>query len=208
MIIDQYYLSDPIIRPIIAKLTTELDPSLKYHSIDHTLDVVKQSLQLAEGDQLNAKDKLLLAIAAAYHDAGFLFQKETNEPIGANMAANAMDGDDRFDEEQKVAVRQAILDTAVSESGALQTATGRLSPWLLDADVANFGRNDFMEKTSLLAMELRIQKIEVMSSAARLMDRHTWVSNSGFNIFSATKIKNRELLEKELDTFRLDPTIY
>ena len=124
------------------------------------------------------------------------------------MAAHAMGGDDRFDEEQKVAVRQAILDTALSESGALQTANGRLSPWLLDADVANFGRNDFMEKTSLLAMELRVQKIEVMSSAAKLMDRHTWVSNSGFNIFSATKIKNRELLEKELDTFRLGPTIY
>ena len=195
------YFTDPAIEPILTRLGSELDPSLSFHSIYHTLDVIQQSLTLADLDQLNTVDKLLLAIAAAFHDAGFLSQRTNNEPIGAEMAAMAMHTDQRFTEEQKVEVCRAILDTAINPDGPVQIATGRLSPWLLDADLANLGRDDFFEKTSLLAQELNLPIERVMETAAKIMDRHTWLSPAAQGNLMEKKRENRQALEQKLHLF-------
>jgi len=52
-----------------------LDSALYYHSPEHTKNVLRQSIELAQEDELASRDQLLLAIAAAFHDAGFLEQR-------------------------------------------------------------------------------------------------------------------------------------
>ena len=60
---------------------------------------------------IDDRDALLLAIAAAFHDAGFLKQLPKNEPIGANIAVEAMAKSGRFSLEERELVEQMILDT-------------------------------------------------------------------------------------------------
>ena len=63
--------SDPVISSIGSLLASELDASLTYHSVEHSDEVLSLAVALAATDGLNARDLLLIGIAAAYHDSGF-----------------------------------------------------------------------------------------------------------------------------------------
>ena len=138
--------SDPIVRGILDRLRSELDASLAYHRPAHTEDVIQQALKLAQLDALDAHSMLLIAVAAAFHDAGFLMTRSGHESISADMATSAMVGDKRFSQADIDLVADMIMDTQVYQTGAVHRPNTSLSAWLLDADLANFGRDDFFEQ--------------------------------------------------------------
>jgi hypothetical protein len=141
---------------------------------------------------------LLLAVAAAFHDAGFIQQRPKNEPIGASMAAKAMAESGRFSKAEQELVQQMILDTTLVLEGPAQISNSRLSPWLLDADLANLGREDFWLQTELLAKELNIEMEDMMPMTKALMARHDWQSPAGKKLFTSKKAENLLALEAEL----------
>ena len=185
---------DPIVTVIVDRLRHELDASLLYHRSAHTEDVIQQTIALAKLDALDAHSMLLLAIAAAFHDAGFLVARSGHESIGAEMATAAMVGDKRFSQTDIDLVTDMIMDTQVYQIGAVHRPNTPLSPWLLDADLANFGRDDFFEQFHLVALENKIEPDCLISATIDLMDRHTWQSPAGSACFESKKHKNREAL--------------
>ena len=190
--------AEPLVTETVATLVSDLDPTLYYHCPAHTKDVLRQTLELAAADELDDRDVLLLAIAAAFHDAGFLKQRPKNEPIGAKMAGEAMAQSGRFSHEECELVEQMILDTQLVMEGPAQIANSRLSPWLLDADLANLGRDDFWDQTKLLAKELNIDLQNMLPMTQALMERHDWQSPAGRRLFGAKKESNFVALEREL----------
>jgi predicted metal-dependent HD superfamily phosphohydrolase len=190
--------AEPLVIETVEHLASTLDPTLYYHSPDHTKDVLRQTMELAEEDALDSRDVLLLAIAAAFHDAGFLEQRPKNEPIGAQMAVQAMSASGRFSQVEQDLVEQMILDTQLVMEGPAQISNSRLSPWLLDADLANLGRDDFWDQTRLLAKELEIEIASMLPMTRALMQRHDWQSPAGKRLFSAKKEANFVALEEEL----------
>lgn len=190
--------AEPLVIETVEHLASTLDPTLYYHSPDHTKDVLRQTMELAEEDALDSRDVLLLAIAAAFHDAGFLEQRPKNEPIGAQMAVQAMSASGRFSQAEQDLVEQMILDTQLVMEGPAQISNSRLSPWLLDADLANLGRDDFWDQTRLLAKELEIDIASMLPMTRALMQRHDWQSPAGKRLFAAKKEANFVALEEEL----------
>ena len=190
--------AEPLVIETVEHLASTLDPTLYYHSPDHTKDVLRQTMELAEEDALDSRDVLLLAIAAAFHDAGFLEQRPKNEPIGAQMAVQAMSASGRFSQAEQDLVEQMILDTQLVMEGPAQISNSRLSPWLLDADLANLGRDDFWDQTRLLAKELEIDISSMLPMTRALMQRHDWQSPAGKRLFAAKKEANFVALEEEL----------
>jgi predicted metal-dependent HD superfamily phosphohydrolase len=190
--------AEPLVIETVEHLASTLDPTLYYHSPDHTKDVLRQTMELAEEDALDTRDVLLLAIAAAFHDAGFLEQRPKNEPIGAQMAVQAMSASGRFSQVEQDLVEQMILDTQLVMEGPAQISNSRLSPWLLDADLANLGRDDFWDQTRLLAKELEIEIASMLPMTRALMQRHDWQSPAGKRLFAAKKEANFVALEEEL----------
>jgi predicted metal-dependent HD superfamily phosphohydrolase len=190
--------AEPLVIETVEHLASTLDPTLYYHSPDHTKDVLRQTMELAEEDALDSRDVLLLAIAAAFHDAGFLEQRPKNEPIGAQMAVQAMSASGRFSQAEQDLVEQMILDTQLVMEGPAQISNSRLSPWLLDADLANLGRDDFWDQTRLLAKELEIEIASMLPMTRALMQRHDWQSPAGKRLFAAKKEANFVALEEEL----------
>ena len=190
----QQYIKQPLISNMLAKMDSELDKSLTYHCYAHTLDVMKQALALAEIDDLTEQERLLLMIAAAFHDAGFLLQRPKNEPIGAEMAREAMLASNEFSVEEQEMVWQMIMDTQLNAEGPAQTARTHLSPWLLDADLANLGRDDFWHKTALLSEEMQIPIEKILPFTQTLMARHGWLSPAGQLLFSEKKQQNLDFL--------------
>ena len=190
--------AEPLVTETVATLVSDLDPTLYYHCPAHTKDVLRQTLELAAADALDDRDVLLLAIAAAFHDAGFLKQRPKNEPIGAKMAGESMAQSGRFSHEECELVEQMILDTQLVMEGPAQIANCRLSPWLLDADLANLGRDDFWDQTKLLAKELNIDLQNMLPMTQALMQRHDWQSPAGRRLFGAKKQSNFVALERVL----------
>ena len=189
---------DPIVDAISTTLKSQLDSALTYHSYDHSDEVTGMSVALAADDGIENHDLLLLGIAAAYHDSGFIEQRLDHEEIGADLAEEAMRADVRFSSDDIGLTRQMILDTKLQTVGMSHELNARLSPWLIDADLSNLGRPDFIIQTKLLAEELSIPIELMFKESLALMDRHEWHSPAGIKVLGPQKLANKDALMADL----------
>ena len=72
------------------KILEKLSPNLYYHGIHHTLDVVESVERIAIMEGVLDEDIFVLKSAATYHDAGFVEKYDSNEVVGASMAAEIL----------------------------------------------------------------------------------------------------------------------
>jgi hypothetical protein len=196
-------LQSPLIREALAVLNKRLPADLHYHNMQHTLNVLEATIACALRDQLPQRDVELLAIAAAWHDVGYVVQRHNNEPIGAQMAKEAMLRHGGFLPTEIADVVTAILDTQVSmdpESACLvQKAHGRLSPWLLDGDLSSFGSVSFLSASLSLLHECtgisvssaealdRKEVVEFLAHTLRMLNRHQFLTHSANLLFGPQK---------------------
>lgn len=185
-------LSLPIIASILRELDAGLPAELCYHSPSHTRDVLAEAVRFGMLDGLPPRSVELLAIAAAYHDSGFLVTPHDNEPIGADRAVHAMDAAGGYDRGETALVKSMILDTKLVPlaGGAGQQPSTELAKYLLDADLANFGRDDFFEKVSLLAKELGQQTEVMLAQTRKLIAHHSYFTHAATLLRNAKKQEN------------------
>ncbi len=190
-----------VIAPILAKLSAELSPDLSYHNAAHTEEVMREALFFAIKDGLGPRDIELIAIAAAFHDAGFLSKNTENEALGAKLAVAAMKEAGSYAEEEMKLVNGMILDTVVRSTphGLKQIPTTRLSPYLLDGDMGNLGREDFFEKGENVFKELGISsRKSFLKASLGMVEAHQWYSPAARNLREAQKQKNIEILKAKI----------
>jgi len=146
----------PIVSGTLALLARDLPKELSYHALPHTEDVISEAIRFAVTDNLAPREIELLAIAAACHDFGFVKSPVLNEPIGAAHAREQMERSGGYSSEEINLVERMILDTALVDTGngPRQIPSTDLSRYLLDADLSNFGRDDFFDKGELQRKEL------------------------------------------------------
>jgi uncharacterized protein len=132
----------------ISLLNDNLPKELHYHSVEHTLDVYKESVRLAESEGISEADKQLLLIAALFHDIGFIESLENHEERGCKIAARELPFFNVSAEDlQKI--QAAIMATKIP-----QTPTSHLGEILCDADLDYLGRSDFFVIGDRLFREL------------------------------------------------------
>ncbi|MCO6430025.1 MAG: hypothetical protein J5J00_04135 [Deltaproteobacteria bacterium] len=195
---------DPLIAAALLRLRSELPGDLKYHVASHTDDVLREVVLFATHDGLDARPRHLLAIAAAYHDLGFVKQRSNNEEVGAQMAAEAMHAAGGFRASEIELVHGMILDTQVrfTEKGPQQVPASELSKYLLDADVSNLGREDFFDKAELVRQEVQFEnKEDFMRGLVKFMEAHTWYTPAAKALRDQKKRENQAKLEAMVRTF-------
>jgi uncharacterized protein len=187
----------PIIKKELARLTRELSPSLSYHSVAHTDDVIHEVLLFGYNDELSEKELRLLAISATFHDSGFLVKSFANEAIGADFAAMAMEAAGAYSKSDISLVTQMILDTEIhfGPTGPEFKTSSLLSGYLLDADLSNFGREDFFEKSKLIAQETNQSVEELKPSLIKFLNNHHWHTIAAQSLRQEQKEKNLAILE-------------
>jgi predicted metal-dependent HD superfamily phosphohydrolase len=187
-----------LLAPIIQESLTLLDKlpvDLYYHNKQHTIDVIKIAIKCAELDGLCNRDIELIAIAAAWHDTGYLIRRQNNEYVGSTLARAAMLRSKNYERCEIADVVTAIRDTEVTmnagSASMIQTARGRISPWLLDADLANFASPNYLQISFNLfrefsgieirkATDLRDEKaLSFLASSMRMMCHHTYLTDGG-----------------------------
>lgn len=122
---------------VYMKLKKELKPTLYYHNFQHTVDVCESVDRLAEMENLNGEDLILLRTAALFHDTGFIWRYENNEELACNFAQQTL-GDYGYTKGQKEHICKMIMATQIP-----QNPEDRMARVLCDADLDYMGRGDF-----------------------------------------------------------------
>lgn len=134
---------------ILSKLELELDPTLFYHGVHHTLDVVHTALTIAHEENVTDSESLnILRTAALYHDSGFLVTYAGHEAAGCDIARNVLP-EFGYTDAQIATICGLIMSTKVP-----QNAATHLEKILCDADLDYLGRADFKSIGETLYLEL------------------------------------------------------
>lgn len=186
---------------VLKKLEAELPNDLHYHDINHTKDVCQAVERLALMEGLVGEDVFLLKSAALYHDAGFTQQYESNEPIGAELAREALH---RFgySEEQIQTVEELILATKVP-----QQPKNHLEQIICDADLDYLGRDDFHPIAEGLKRELMERgKIETDEQwdeiQIKFLTAHQYFTESAIKMRQAKKMEHVEEIKQRFASYK------
>ena len=122
---------------IISRLEKELDPRLGYHNLEHTIDVLEQSIRIAHEEGITDEHELLLLkTAAAYHDSGFLLTYKGHEEVSCELMVK--DLKNVFNQDDLDRICGMIRATKIP-----QTPHNLLEKIICDADLDYLGRDDF-----------------------------------------------------------------
>ena len=192
-----HFVGLPPIRHALERLERELPAELVYHSASHTRDVLEVTMTLGVADELSYHQLYLLALAATFHDIGFVERRQNNETVGAKIARETLLSQQELGELDLKMVETMILDTAVqtTPSGPRQIPSTLLSGYLLDADLSNFGCSDFLDKSELVRQENQeTDRKTFYRGTLALFDAHSWNTPAARALFEESKIQNRTLL--------------
>lgn len=185
-------------RRVIGKLEKGLSPQLTYHNVAHTLDVLKQAVEIAESESIqNAEDLLLLKVSALYHDVGFLLNYSGHEETSCAIATKELTGLG-FSEEQVDTVCGMIRATKVP-----QQPQTKLEEIICDSDLDYLGRDDFFRIGEGLYKEFVIHKIvsnetEWNRLQVRFLESHHYFTDTSKRRRQQAKQINLEKVKQKL----------
>ena len=181
----KYYKTEHHVMGILKK---NLSPSLAYHSINHTKDVVKAVERIALLEGVTDEGLFLLKTAAIFHDAGFIEQYDHNESIGARMAQEIL---------PKYGYTEQHVKTIVELIHATQIPhkpINKLQEIICDADLDYLGRDDFEEIADKLRQELtEMGKINARKEWDEIQVKFLYQHQ----YFTATSISSRQMKKQE-----------
>jgi len=195
-----YYKAE---RHIIRVLEQGLSEKLHYHSIEHSIDVVKAVERLALLEGITDEGLFLLKTAATYHDAGFVEQYDKNEPIGARLAEEILPKYG-YTEQHINTIKELIYVTQIPHK-----PKNKLEEIMCDADLDYLGRDDFHEIADRLRRELREHgKIDSDRKwdeiQIQFLTAHRYFTDTAINTRQEKKLENIQEIRDRLERDEYD----
>lgn len=183
---------------ILSRLENELEFSLYYHGLHHTIDVYEATIRLANIEGITENDLIIVKTAALYHDAGFLYQYEHNEDIAVKLAKTVLPEFD-YESEQISTIGKIIMATKVNV-----TPQTLLEKIVCDADYDYLGRNDVKQVANTLYKELNehdynFTTTEWIKKQIQFLEKHQYYSNSAYKLRNEKKLAYFNYLKKSLN---------
>lgn len=139
---------DHLYRKVITQLEADLPPWLKYHNANHTKYVIQQAESIANKENINGRDLLLMKIAALYHDTGFFIRRLDHEILSCEIASRDLKTWDLNQEEIKK------ICGMISATKVPQQPENLLEMIVADADLEYLGTDEFDTFSHNLFLEL------------------------------------------------------
>lgn len=182
---------------IFTMLEQGLDKNLFYHNLNHTNEVINAIERLSKLEEVSGEELLLLKTAALYHDTGFLIRYKENESVGAGLARGSLKRYG-YKKTQIEKIAEIIMATQMP-----QNPKTNLDEIMCDADLDNFGREDFFIKTELLRLELAKQNIEISprnwyKNTLKLLEGHNYFTDSAKKLRKKGKEKHIQEIKELL----------
>lgn len=167
----------------------KLSTKYVYHNFNHTKRVVDSVKLLAEGQNLEEKEKQVALLAAWLHDTGYTRSENDHETESKRIAREFLK-EQNVTEDVISSVEKTIDATRMK--AIPQSEVERI---LKDADCSHFSEENFKEISELLRQEfnLRGQKF----TAEEWRDKNIKMLSSQHQYFSNFAIKNWSVLKQE-----------
>ena len=187
-------------------LLNKLSKSIRFHTLQHTKDVVAACEKLAEYQQLPEEDRFALTLAAWFHDTGYTSGvAKDHERVSIEIATDFLTAHPAS-EELKNKVIGCINATRIPQS-----PTTTIERLMCDADLFHLGTDSFKEKNSLLREEFKefsgkeLSKKEWRKLNIRFLEGHKYFTDYGREKLQPVKdVHLAELKEKTGDEMKQD----
>jgi len=163
----QKYVSDLIL--------TKVNKSVRFHTLQHTQEVVAGCEKMADYYKLSDEDRFVLLLAAWFHDTGYSSgQAKNHETVSIGLVTDFLNLHQ---------LGQPVLDKVIGCINATripQTPTHPIEQIICDADLFHLGTEDFKEKNRLLREELNdfggqnISKKEWRKLNIEFLEKHNY----------------------------------
>lgn len=140
---------------ILKLMQEELPDLLRYHSLEHTLGVLRSSEYIAKKHKLSDEELYLLLTAAAFHDSGFTRSYKNHESIGCEIVQETLPNFG-YNEEQIATIKNMILATKIPQSPS--TLPEKI---LCDADLDYLGGGKYGEISESLYDEFGLNGLDI-----------------------------------------------
>ncbi len=173
----------------------EKAPQKEYHNWNHILDVVTTVKQLGKSEGVGSKILYIAEISAYYHDV-IHHNSPDDEKLSADYAYKKV-------QQYGLTEPEAMLIGNTIKATNVKTQPNNILERIIrDADVANFGRKDFMEKNELVRLELNFEKdLNWYQNTLKLLEGHQFYTQSARQLYTEGLKKNIHKVEKKLEVF-------
>jgi predicted metal-dependent HD superfamily phosphohydrolase len=183
---------------VTGLLKNETPDGYTYHTLNHTLEVVKNAVFIGTKENLPEDEMNIVRVAAWFHDVGYIKTYKGHEKESAAMAAEFLESQG-VDENIRTAVTESILATAFP-----QNLESRVARVLCDADFMHLGQENYFEQAEKLRQEQKnagirkIKKAEFDQESLKLFEEHSWHTAFCKNKLDEPKQKNLEILKERI----------
>lgn len=177
-------------------IRSDLDPKYVYHNIVHTAnDVMPAAMRLAEFEGLPENEKMLLKVAAAFHDVGYINGGAVEHEARSCVVARTELPQFGFSAKQIDMICETIMATKIP-----QTPTSLAGQILADADLDLLGRTDFPECSHRLRLELeelgsQLTDLQWFSQQITFLEGHNYFTDAAMATRHPQKLTNVEWLK-------------
>ena len=195
-------INDAIIKDaevfITRLLLNETPEGYTFHTLDHTLDVVKNADLIGAKENLTEDEMNILRIAAWFHDSGYLKKYNGHEAESVKMAEKFLEIHE-IDKKMQEIVAESIMATTYP-----QNPQSRIAKVLCDADFMHLGMDNYFEQAEKLRDEQKtagihkFKKNEFDLKSIQLFERHNWHTTYCQNHLNKAKQKNLEILKSRV----------
>lgn len=178
---------------ILNKLEAELPKQFYYHSFSHTIDMHDSAERIANFETINEAEKEIVLVAALFHDAGFIIDRENHEMHSCVIAKELLPQFD-YTSSEIDAVCNLIMATQMPVQ-----PKNKLEEIICDADLDYLGREDFKAIGDLLYRELSeegtVEDLDAWNQIQiRFLNNHRYYTTFSQNHREATKQENLKRL--------------
>jgi predicted metal-dependent HD superfamily phosphohydrolase len=187
-------------------LENKLSKSIKFHTLQHTQEVVAACQIMADYFRLGDEDRFALILAAWFHDTGYTAGESAGHEDKSIELANVFMNNRSFDDNVKQKVVGCINATRLPQSPA-----NFIEQIICDADLFHLGTDSFDEKSRLLRKELidfggaDLSKKDWRKINIRFLERHEYFTAYAKEKLQPVKEKHLvELKEKKTDEMKVE----
>jgi putative nucleotidyltransferase with HDIG domain len=173
--------------------------TLTYHNYEHTKQVAARAVEILENTGADAEDKLIVTIAAWFHDIGYLFGgAKDHEERGAQMMAKFL-RNDGVDNEFIEQVAACIMATKVpAHPGTLKEQV------ICDADTYHLGTEQFFACDQQVNAEVRYKNPiglkDWNANTLAFLNQHQFYTDYCKAVLNEGKQANIRIIEDQLRT--------
>lgn len=196
---DYKHLLEEVKEYVTTYFNSHEHSKLVYHNLNHTQDVVKATMQIANHYQLSDQDFFVVTVGAWFHDLGYFENCIGHEQIGADLAISFLH-QQGVSEEVREMVKQVILATQMP-----QKPNTLLEKILCDGDLFHLGTPDFINKRKLMHEEVallhqkKMSKNEWRKIDIAFLESQTYHTDYCALLLNDQKLKNMMQLKEKLN---------